>query len=476
MLRLPPVRRAGNFFARRRAPGEGDEACPAPPTTLGVVEGPLIVRPLVVPAERETWRRDMARHHYLGCCALVAESLCYTAFVGAEPVAHLGWAAAALRNAPRDRYLGWNAATKRRRLPFVVNNVRFLILPGIRQPNLASQVLAATLRRLVADWQAAHGHAVYLAETFVDVARFRGTCYRAANWIYVGQTRGFSRRGKTYQANGAPKAVFLYPLHPRARPWLNEAQSPLAGPVHRGGQEEEVMVQHLEVDKLPLVGAGGLVELLERLTDPRRRRGIRHSMVSVLALAVVAMLCGARSLAAIAQCAADLPEGTRRRLGVRPLRPPSEPTFRRVLRTIDVAELDSQLGQWVTRHSAGLAAQGVALDGKTARGSRDGHGAAVHLLSAVTHEQGVVVAQTRVAEKTNEIKGVVPLLADLDVRGAVVTGDAMFAQREIARYLVEDKHADYLFTVKDNQPTLRQDIQHLGHGAFPPGAAPRNAR
>lgn len=469
-LRLPPAQRRGNFIDRRRLVIPTEEAAPAAAPIGPVLAGPLVVRPLAGDPERRRWRIDMARHHYLGCPTLVAEALCYTAWVGEQAVAHLGWAAAALRNAPRDHYLGWDEPTKHRRLYLVVNNVRFLILPGVAQKNLASRILAANLRRLATDWQVKHGHTVLLAETFVDSSRFVGTCYRAANWLYAGQTRGFSRCGPGYRPNGCPKAVFVYPLHRRARQWLAGAQCGVAG---REGIEEEVRM--LEVEKLPLADDEGLWEVLRGLTDPRHRRGIRHSMVSVLALAVVATLCGAKSLAAIAQFAQELPEEISRRLRVRRSRPPSEPTFRRVLKAIDVHELDRRLGQWMARHSLALG-KAVAVDGKTVRGSADGERPAIHLLAALTHDEGLVLAQRCVADKTNEIPTVVPLLQDVELRGAVVTADAMHTQKETASYLVEDKGADYLFTVKDNQPTLRQDIQHLGHGGFPPRAAPQNSR
>jgi hypothetical protein len=151
-------------------------------TTSTELVGDLVVRP-IQPAEQMGWRLHMERYHYLGCGQLVGESLRYAALVGGELVALLGWAAAALHNTPRDRYIGWDSTTRARQLPLVVNNVRFLILPWIRVRHLASRVLAANLRRLGRDWQAVFGHAVLLAETFVDVARFRGTCYRASNWI-----------------------------------------------------------------------------------------------------------------------------------------------------------------------------------------------------------------------------------------------------------------------------------------------------
>jgi hypothetical protein len=136
---------------------------------------PLGVR-LVRAEERVRWQALLQQHHYLGCPRMVGQALWYVATVGAAWVALLGWAAA----------LQW------RRLPFVVNNVRFCLLPGWTRPNLASQILARNLRRLPGDWESASGHPVLLAETFVDAARFRGPCYRAAGWQCLGMTRGFA--------------------------------------------------------------------------------------------------------------------------------------------------------------------------------------------------------------------------------------------------------------------------------------------
>jgi len=213
--------------------------------------------------------------------------------------------------------------------------------------------------------------------------------------------------------------------------------------------------------------------VLEGLADPRHRRGLRHSLVSIMAIAVCATLAGAQSLLAMAHWAQDQSPATLRRLRCRTGRAPSEPTLRRVLGLLDVAALDQQVGVWLAQQTT-LAGQGLALDGKCLRGSRDGTHKAVHLVSAVLHRDGVVVAQHRVPDKTNEITSVEPVLAAVPVAGAVVTGDAMFAQKAIARHLVEQKQADYLFTVKANQPTLRQDIIDLTLGAFPPsGRDPR---
>jgi hypothetical protein len=136
---------------------------------------------------------------------------------------------------------------------------------------------------------------------------------------------------------------------------------------------------------------------------------------------------------------------------------------------LDAAAFDHQIGGWLAKQNL-LTGKGIAVDGKTIRGVHDGDQKAPHLLSAVVHEEGIVLAQQSVDEKTNEIPCIKPLLDPVNIAGAVVTGDSLHTQTETARYLVEDKKADYVFTVKDNQPTLKQDIQDLGLEAFPPSA------
>jgi hypothetical protein len=184
------------------------------------------VRPIEA-EERLGFRVYMQRYHPLGDRPMVGEHLMYAAFVDGELVALLGWAAAAFRAPLRDAYVGWDEWTKRRRLHLVVNNIRFLILPWVHVRHLASRVLALTLRRLSADWQRVWNHPVLLAETFVDIARYRGTCYRASNWRYLGETAGRSKRGNQYLHGGTKKALFVYPLH-------REATRALRGETDRG--------------------------------------------------------------------------------------------------------------------------------------------------------------------------------------------------------------------------------------------------
>ena len=149
----------------------------------------LSVRPVRLD-ERAQWCTLMKQHHYLGFERIVGESLCYVATVSSEWVALLGWGWAALKCQAREQWIGWNVAVRSRRLHLVANNVRFLILPNVKIRNLASRILSLNLKRLSSDWEAFHGHPLELAETFVDPARFSGACYRAANWIPVGKTRG----------------------------------------------------------------------------------------------------------------------------------------------------------------------------------------------------------------------------------------------------------------------------------------------
>ena len=206
----------------------------------------------------------------------------------------------------------------------------------------------------------------------------------------------------------------------------------------------------------------GLLECLEGLPDPRRKRGMRHRAAVVLAFAVAAVMAGADSVTAIAEWASDVPPEVLEALGAHRDRrgwlvPPSRSTFRRVLRSLDGQALAAAFGTWLKGQvMAGLADAGalvVALDGKTVRGARTGDGKAPHLLAAMICGARAVLAQRDVDQKTNEITQVKPLLDDIDIAGALVTADALHVQKETARYLVEDKHADYLFTaVKDTSP------------------------
>jgi len=219
-----------------------------------------------------------------------------------------------------------------------------------------------------------------------------------------------------------------------------------------------------------LCGYRSLLECLAAVPEPRRRCGIRHRAAVVLAFTVAAVLAGAGSVTAIAEWAADPPQvlaalGTWQDRWDRRV-PPSTRTFRRVLALLDAQAVATAFGTWLKGQvPAGLAdaaALVVALDGKTVRGARTKDSKAPHLLAAMICGARAVLAQRDVNAKTNEITQVKPLLDDVDITGALVTADALHVQKETARYLVEDKGADYLFTaVKDNQPGLSAALDAL---------------
>ena len=184
--------------------------------------GELCVQPITA-EERLGWRLYIERYHYLGDRPIIGEHLLYSAVLDGELVALLGWASAAFRAPLREKYIGWDETTKRRRLHLVAYNIRFLILPWVRVRHLASKVLAMNLRRLSADWEQVWKHPLYLAETFVDTTRFKGTSYRASNWVYLGHTAGRSKRGNEYEYGATRKALFIYPLRRHATRALCEA-------------------------------------------------------------------------------------------------------------------------------------------------------------------------------------------------------------------------------------------------------------
>ena len=219
-IQLPSARWTAGV-GKRRLPHLHRDLIPLSWSRVDDVDADLrsvVVRP-IAPDEREGWRLFIDRYHYLGYRPIVGENLLYVAVLpklADEVVALLGWASAAFHSTLREEYIGWDEETKRRRQHLLVNNVRFLVPHWVRVPNLASRVLGLNLRRLSADWQKRWGHPVYLAETFVDTSRFRATCYRASNWLYLGHTSGYAKQGNKYLMRANSKAHYVYPLHSRA--------------------------------------------------------------------------------------------------------------------------------------------------------------------------------------------------------------------------------------------------------------------
>jgi hypothetical protein len=422
----------------------------------------LIVHP-IVSGEEKPWNALMAKHHYLGFQSLTGQSLKYVALLDGRWVALIGWGSGVLKCSRRDEWIGWSEEQKLKRLRFVANNQRYLILPGVSIKNLASRTLALNIKRLSADWETVHGHPILVAETFVDHSRFRGTCYRAAGWIVLGRTSGYGRKHGIYYYHGETKTVLVKPLCKKAADILS---APFLPPELEGGKQAMV-----DLNTVTIENRGGLLDYLVLLNDPRKRRGIRHSQISILAVAICALLSGAKSFIAVGEWAADLTQDMLKRLGCRYSErqkkyvPPSEPTLRRTLKQVDGDEVDSIVGRWLYAQSKD---RSIAVDGKTLRGSTGADGKPAHLVSAFLQHEKMVINQQQVDKKSNEITAFKPLLEPLDLEGKIVTADAMHTQVEHARFLVEDKKADYILPVKQNQGNLFETVKNTSDGDFSP--------
>jgi len=221
-ITLPDCRRAAPNRMRAKPRPTLAMPTPAVPITEALPQLlPLTLRELSGEshrAERALFEALLYRYHYLSHRGTVGENLQYLVRDRfGRPLACVLFGAAAWQCRARDQHIGWAAATRQRRLNYLTNNTRLLILPWARVPHLASHLLGRITRQLSADWQQKYGHPIFLLETFVDTSRFAGACYRAANWQAVGQTTGRTRQNKTGVAQAPPKAVWLYPLRPDYR-------------------------------------------------------------------------------------------------------------------------------------------------------------------------------------------------------------------------------------------------------------------
>ncbi len=208
---------------RCKKPPDGSRYCLSQDEITGKVSDfrSLTLQMVRLSPKEGLWDHLVHEYHYLGNPWIVGSHLKYLAYLDGQLVACLGWGSAAWKVGCRDEYIGWDRASRKKNLALLANNVRFLVLPWVRVENLASKALAANIARVATDWQVFYQQPLVLLETFVDVSRYRGTCYRAANWIHVGQTLGVAKSGNRHFHHGRPKAVYLYPLSKDFRERLN---------------------------------------------------------------------------------------------------------------------------------------------------------------------------------------------------------------------------------------------------------------
>lgn len=213
LIELPAKRMSPpNPFVRRARPQPvADRSWDCVEGTLSAL-GPIEIRQVRRSAAEQLFGSLMQAHHYLGYTQPVGEHLKYVCFARGMPVACLAWSSSPRHLGARDRFIGWTAEQRRANIHLLAYNTRFLILPWVRVPHLASHLLGRVARMISEDWQQLYQHPIHLLETFIDPERFRGVCYRAANWILVGQTTGRGKNDQTKRANRSLKELWVYPL------------------------------------------------------------------------------------------------------------------------------------------------------------------------------------------------------------------------------------------------------------------------
>ncbi len=347
----------------------------------------LLVSP-ITQHEAPKYQQLMGLHHYLGAIPRIGESIWYVGILKGKWIALISFSAAALNCAARDRWIGWSYRHQTGRLRLIVNNSRFLILPGQPNKNLGSRLLSLCLKRLSGDWIEKYSHPVLLVETFVDPARFHGGVYRASNWQAVGHTRGFRRTTRGYSSQTEhKKIVFLRPLHRRARSILSRHE--LSHHCNLG--EVKMKITAAQMRSLP--------DFFKQIEDPRRAQGLRHRLPSVLGIAAGAVLCGMRSYESISDWAESLTQNAREYFSCHYTKGryevPSLSILRDVLVRVDPGELEAAFRCWNKVYAKDDSS--LAIDGKVMCNAIDASGRQTQIMSAVGHGTGICYAQKKSA-------------------------------------------------------------------------------
>ena len=426
------------------------------------------------PVDRRRFQSLLAQHHYLGRLKPVGEQMYYAAVDGqGDWLALLLFSAAAKHLKHRDQWIGWTRCQRDRRLSLVVNNSRFLILPECSVPNLGSRVLRLALDRLSDDWQTRYGHPVLIVETFVDPEQFSGTVYTANGWTEVGLTDGWGRRQRDYYVqHDKPKRLFVREVVSGARRSLQaEHIKPTLAHVERKiGARCYYKCAQIQT----------LTEHFKEMPDYRGRVE-SYPVWSLLTLMLLAMICDApRGQKDLVKLARRLTQAQRRSLGIRPnpqgrFPAPGQSTFSRLLQKLDA----QRLNQVLLEIQAKVRGQPPPDDLIVADGKEPNHGPGDAIMSAVTVPSQFYLGSALVDTKTNEIPVARELFGELDLAGRRVALDALHTQDQTARELVLEHGADYLLTVKGNQPTLYKNIEQrlpVPQTGFSPSALDGNPR
>ena len=361
------------------------------------------VRPVETKAETARWNRLICKHHYLHDATLCGRQIRYVAECRGKCVALISFGTSSWHLSGRDKWTGWDEAQRLSRLNFVLQNSRFLIMPGISTPNLASKVLSLCEKRLPGDWLDRFNQPILLLETFVERC-YPGTSYRADNWIRLGQTQGFSRcSSKFYRLNDTPKTLWVKELRPGAAKLLSSLEMPAdLAPFERKLDGDE------QARVFTIKALDSLYDVFNALPDPRCRSGRRHSLACCLSIVACGFLVGCEGLGECTDFGRGLKVAQMRALRMFKdkngnYKAPCHNTLWRIFSLIDPIEFERLIEQWC---SSGMTEvpTAFALDGKTLCGSLDEKGNALHVVSAVPHECSPFFFKRRLTTKVGKAK------------------------------------------------------------------------
>ena len=410
------------------------------------------------PDQRSLVAAWLDAEHFLGSVQPVGHSLIHLICEDGVPVAVVQWGACAFRLKDREEWIGWGALTCAKRRNLVVNNVRFLVREAARRPNLASKALAHSLKVLAAHWQERFGYEPLLAETFTDIELHAGTCYKASGWIQLGLTDGNSRqRSEFYVPNDRPKKLWIKPLRPDARDRL--CAKTLA-PEHAAGETSG------KGAPLPVKASAlqSLLQALRSVPDPRAKNST-HSLQCLLTLIAFGILCGCDNLNAMVRQMQRLTQAQRRLLEVRGKAAwkgsrlfkyaiPDYETFRGVLCSIDLDAFARVLSDWLSAHRGALPAD-LSLDGKVIRGQLG----TIVTLCDIASKKPVALAATTAEGGEQACARALIDRPETTLLNTTVSLDALYTNATNAQQLVQEKGADYLLSIKGNQPTLEATLE-----------------
>jgi hypothetical protein len=450
---------------------------------------------LIEDSERERFDEELTTKHYLKNAAAVGRVLRYVAEYRGQWVALVVFSSPAFHLKLRDQWLHWSPRQVKERRHLVAQNSRFLVLAAPGQwPNLASRVLKLACERLPQDWQEHFGYPVQVVETFVDPQRFRGTCYKAAGWQALGPTLGFERHWQDFYTDTQhPKELWVRPLGERALEQVRASELPTALADPQGPLPPACPVPTARLDSL-------WERFQQRVTDPRKPRGVRHRLAACLSLIALAVVAGCKGPHAIAEFAHSLNQAQRRRLRCRP-RPgkpreydvPCERTFRRLLEKVDPEQLKEVLVGWM-RCEDPAPLREVHADGKVVKNAQPAPprspaqplasasaepceippelqkpkaDKALMLVNFQTTEQRLV-DQVAVPRDTNEEAALAAHLPNMDLAGVCFTADAAHTIKANCRQLTQGNGAEFFLFLKANQPLALAKAEQLLPGALPP--------